>query len=74
MHRDQLCVEGLRVRCMLGGQRPLTMALQDALVSFTLYLDLSTAGRSDERTDTVDLVAVAASVRRYAECTRPPSW
>ena len=69
MHRDQLGVEGLRLRCLLGTDRAQTMAAQDVLMDFTLYLDLSAAGRSDEPADSVDMPAVALSVRRYAAHT-----
>jgi len=69
MNRDQLSVEGLRLRCQLGTERPDTMMEQDIVVTFTLYTDLSKASRSDTLADTVDLARVVTSVRTYAACT-----
>jgi dihydroneopterin aldolase len=65
MHRDQLSIEGLRLRCALGTQEPEKLAQQDVVVTFSVYANLSMASRSDKLADTIDLGRMVSSVRKY---------
>ena len=65
MPGDQLSVEGLRLRCMLGTRQP--EAPQDIVDTFSVCVDLARAARADLLADTLDLALSAKRDRLYVD-------
>jgi dihydroneopterin aldolase len=65
MERDQLSVEGLRLRCMLGTRQRERMAAQEILVTFSVCTDAAGAGAGGQPAAPVQPGDLVNSVRTY---------
>jgi len=63
---DQILIEGLRVRCVIGVNEDERRAKQDVVLDIALHADLRSPGRSDDIVDTVDYGEVARRVSEHA--------
>ena len=64
---DAIVVKDLLVAARIGVPEEERAQPQNVLVSFTLDLDLSTAGRSDDLSDTLDYGALIAGVEKVVQ-------
>ncbi|MBN8217328.1 MAG: dihydroneopterin aldolase [Spirochaetes bacterium] len=64
---DEIHIDGLLVRAILGLNPDERVKRQDFLIDLTLYADLSRASRSDEIRDTVDYKWVKEGALKIAE-------
>ncbi len=67
---DRIHIRDINVRCIVGINDWERKRRQEVAISTTLYLDLSTAGRSDRVEDTVDYKALKNDILRTIEDSR----
>ena len=65
--RDRICLEDLRVGCIIGARPEERRRAQEIRIDLCLHLDLEEAGRSDRLEDTVDYSQLAGEITAMAE-------
>jgi len=67
---DHVIITDLRAKGIIGVNDWEREVLQDILINITIYVDLSTAGRSDDLNDSVSYSTIANQVLSIAENTK----
>jgi len=67
---DELVIEGIAFRCVIGATEPERHIAQDVVVTVRLQADLTKAARSDALADTIDYRAVARAVVAAGQASR----
>ncbi len=66
---DRIVIRDLLVRCVIGITDQERRQKQDVLISLSLGLDLSTAGRSDRIEDSIDYSRLKKRILAHAEAS-----
>jgi FolB domain-containing protein len=66
-YRDRICLEGLRVACIIGTRPEERRRSQEITIDVCLHVDLEEPGRSDRLEDTVDYSHLAGEITVMAE-------
>jgi dihydroneopterin aldolase / 2-amino-4-hydroxy-6-hydroxymethyldihydropteridine diphosphokinase len=64
---DQILIQNLRLRCLLGFSQHEIGKKQDVIISMTLYTDLRKAGESDNPDDVLNYRTVNKAVIEHVE-------
>ena len=64
---DEIEIRDLQFRCIVGVNEDERREKQDVVAQITLYLDLRTAGETDDMVDTVDYRALKRQILGMAE-------
>ncbi len=64
---DEIHIRDLQFRCIVGVYEDERREKQDVVAQITLYLDLRSAGQSDDMNDTVDYKALKKQILGMAE-------
>ena len=67
LQQDEIIISDLHVRTIIGINDWERTSLQDVIINATLYVDISTAGNSDDINDTVDYKAITKRMIKEAE-------
>ena len=67
---DRIHIRDILLRCIIGINEEERREKQDVLINICLHADLSKAGRTDDRADTVDYKAVKQRILALVENSR----
>jgi 7,8-dihydroneopterin aldolase/epimerase/oxygenase len=68
-HKDEVAIEGLKVRTFLGCKKWEKMTKQDVIIDLRLWTDLTNPGLSDKLDDTNNIYYVSEFVSRYVSAS-----